>query len=94
MRFTVQCRRLYILYSATCTVRNSKRSFELRVIIWNTTEVPLDEENVFGEKMSDIYVKAWIAGIDKEQQTDVHYRLVECIWEYYLYMIMYFYTQY
>ena len=30
---------------------------ELRVIIWNTTEVVLEEESITGEKMSDIYVK-------------------------------------
>lgn len=30
----------------------------MRVIIWNTTDVKLDDENFFGEKMSDIFVKA------------------------------------
>lgn len=30
---------------------------ELRVIIWNTTDVVLEEESITGEKMSDIYVK-------------------------------------
>jgi len=29
----------------------------LRVIIWNTTDVILEEESITGEKMSDIYVK-------------------------------------
>jgi hypothetical protein len=33
------------------------RAFELRVIIWNTKDVLLDEKNIFGKKMSDIYVK-------------------------------------
>lgn len=33
-------------------------AFELRVIIWNTQEVLLDEDDYFlGEKKSDIYVK-------------------------------------
>ena len=33
-------------------------SFELRVIIWNTDEVVLEDDALFtGEKMSDIYVK-------------------------------------
>ena len=48
--------------------------FELRVIIWNTVEVPLDEVSVLGEAMSDIYVKGWSQGIDEDQATDVHYR--------------------
>ena len=33
-------------------------SWELRVIIWNTDEVVLEDDAFFtGEKMSDIYVK-------------------------------------
>ena len=33
-------------------------SFELRVIIWNTDEVVLEDDAFFsGDKMSDIYVK-------------------------------------
>ncbi|PIK34714.1 putative dysferlin-like [Apostichopus japonicus] len=27
-----------------------------------------------GERMSDIYVKGWLAGLDEKQETDVHYR--------------------
>jgi hypothetical protein len=53
-------------------------SYQLRVIIMNTSDVELDDENfITGEKTSDIYVKAWILGegIDA-QQTDIHYRLV------------------
>ena len=34
------------------------RRKELRVIIWNTTDVLLEEESITGEMMSDIYVKA------------------------------------
>ena len=34
------------------------RRQELRVIIWNTTDVLLEEESITGEMMSDIYVKA------------------------------------
>ena len=48
--------------------------YELRAIIWNTADVELEEESVTGERMSDIFVKGWIAGIDKKQRTDVHYR--------------------
>lgn len=51
-------------------------SYQLRVTVWNTSEVELSDENFLtGEKTSDIYVKAWIIGesIDA-QQTDIHYR--------------------
>lgn len=40
--------------------------YYLRVIIWNTKDVILDEKSITGEDMSDIYVKGW------EQQTDSH----------------------
>jgi hypothetical protein len=34
------------------------QEYELRVIIWNTEDVILDDENVMtGEKTSDIYVR-------------------------------------
>lgn len=33
------------------------RRYELRVIIWNTKDVVLDENNLFGKNMSDIYLK-------------------------------------
>lgn len=33
------------------------RAYELRVIVWNTADVILDEKNVFGKYMTDIYVK-------------------------------------
>ncbi|XP_014219659.1 otoferlin [Copidosoma floridanum] len=46
---------------------------ELRVIIWNTEDVPLvDNQFLTGEKCSDIYVKGWILPEDT-QRTDVHY---------------------
>ena len=48
--------------------------FELRVIIYNTVEVPLIETNILGEPSVDIYVKSWIRGIDQPLQTDVHYK--------------------
>jgi hypothetical protein len=53
-------------------------SYQLRLTIWNTSDVELNDENfVTGEKTSDIYVKAWILGEKEDgQQTDVHYRLV------------------
>jgi len=48
--------------------------FELRIIVWNTKDVILQETSVTGEKMSDIYVKGWINGVNDKQETDVHYR--------------------
>lgn len=33
------------------------RLYELRVTIWNAKDVELNEKNIFGSKMSDIYVK-------------------------------------
>jgi hypothetical protein len=53
-------------------------SYQLRVTIWNTSDVQLDDENLLtGEKTSDIYVKAWVLGEEIDaQQTDIHYRFV------------------
>nr|XP_020466842.1 fer-1-like protein 4 [Monopterus albus] len=49
--------------------------YELRVIIWNTDDVFLDDVNPFtGEPSSDIYVKGWIKGLEGDkQETDVHF---------------------
>ncbi|XP_067936252.1 myoferlin-like isoform X2 [Watersipora subatra] len=52
------------------------KKYQLRVIIWNTTDVILDETNLLGEQMSDIYVKGWLPGTSK-QKTDVHYRSLD-----------------
>ncbi|KAI5932249.1 Fer-1-like protein 6 [Manis javanica] len=51
------------------------KGYELRVTIWNTDDVILEDENIFtGQKSSDIYVKGWIKGLeDDKQETDVHY---------------------
>uniref|UniRef100_A0A8I3N7D1 Fer-1 like family member 6 n=1 Tax=Canis lupus familiaris TaxID=9615 RepID=A0A8I3N7D1_CANLF len=51
------------------------RGYELRVTIWNTEDVILEDENILtGQKSSDIYVKGWIKGLeDDKQETDVHY---------------------
>lgn len=51
--------------------------YMLRVIIWNTSDVILEEVSAMGEAMSDIYVKGWISGIDKQEKTDVHYRSLD-----------------
>ncbi|KAH0521359.1 Myoferlin [Microtus ochrogaster] len=59
------------------TPRKAKKYF-LRVIIWNTKDVILDEKSITGEDMSDIYVKGWISGCeDNKQKTDVHYRSLD-----------------
>ncbi|GAB6022296.1 hypothetical protein CHUAL_006419 [Chamberlinius hualienensis] len=51
------------------------KSYELRIIVWNTDEVLLEDDAFFsGEKMSDIYVKGWIKGPEDTQTTDIHYR--------------------
>uniref|UniRef100_A0A8C0DWT4 Fer-1 like family member 6 n=1 Tax=Balaenoptera musculus TaxID=9771 RepID=A0A8C0DWT4_BALMU len=51
------------------------KGYELRVTIWNTEDVLLEDENIFtGQKSSDIYVKGWLKGLeDDKQETDVHY---------------------
>ncbi|XP_040848382.1 myoferlin isoform X1 [Ochotona curzoniae] len=59
------------------TPRKAKRYY-LRVIIWNTKDVVLDEKSITGEEMSDIYVKGWIPGNEEnKQKTDVHYRSLD-----------------
>uniref|UniRef100_A0A8C6YG32 Myoferlin n=1 Tax=Naja naja TaxID=35670 RepID=A0A8C6YG32_NAJNA len=59
------------------TPRKAKK-YELRVIIWNTKDVILDEKSITGEEMSDIYVKGWMPGHEEyKQKTDVHYRSLD-----------------
>ncbi|XP_056883020.1 dysferlin isoform X2 [Takifugu flavidus] len=56
------------------TPRKAKK-FLLRCIIWNTSDVLLDDVGISGEKMSDIYIKGWLDGHEhNKQKTDVHYR--------------------
>lgn len=55
-------------------------SYVLRCIVWNTSDVILQETSITGEKMSDIYVKGWMGGIEDDvQKTDIHYRFVRSI---------------
>ncbi|ROL41004.1 Myoferlin [Anabarilius grahami] len=57
--------------------RKAKKNF-LRVIVWNTTDVVLDETSITGENMSDVYVKGWMPGMEEnKQKTDVHYRSLD-----------------
>ncbi|XP_072229894.1 myoferlin-like isoform X2 [Leuresthes tenuis] len=59
------------------TPRKAKKYF-LRAVIWNTTDVTLDETSITGEDMSDIYVKGWMPGMEEDKQkTDVHYRSLD-----------------
>ncbi|XP_070697288.1 myoferlin [Pempheris klunzingeri] len=59
------------------TPRKAKKYF-LRAIVWNTTDVTLDETSITGENMSDIYVKGWMPGMEQDKQkTDVHYRSLD-----------------
>lgn len=50
------------------------RSYEVRVIVSNTVDVILNDTNIFGKQMSDLYVKGWLNDVDEAQTTDVHYR--------------------
>ncbi|XP_032358036.1 myoferlin isoform X3 [Etheostoma spectabile] len=59
------------------TPRKPKKYF-LRAVIWNTTDVTLDETSITGERMSDVYVKGWMPGMEEDKQkTDVHYRSLD-----------------
>uniref|UniRef100_A0A3Q3F5M2 Fer-1 like family member 6 n=1 Tax=Kryptolebias marmoratus TaxID=37003 RepID=A0A3Q3F5M2_KRYMA len=51
------------------------KGYELRIIIWNTEDVILEDSNFLtGQQSSDIYVKGWLKGLeDDRQETDVHY---------------------
>uniref|UniRef100_A0A8C8K8N2 C2 domain-containing protein n=1 Tax=Oncorhynchus tshawytscha TaxID=74940 RepID=A0A8C8K8N2_ONCTS len=59
------------------TPRQAKK-YVMRAIVWNTTDVILDETSITGENMSDIYVKGWMPGMEEDKQkTDVHYRSLD-----------------
>ncbi|XP_061089829.1 fer-1-like protein 6 [Conger conger] len=51
------------------------KGYELRIIIWNTEDVILEDSNFLtGQQSSDIYVKGWLKGLEDDgQETDVHY---------------------
>ncbi|XP_062862723.1 fer-1-like protein 6 [Trichomycterus rosablanca] len=51
------------------------KGYELRIIIWNTEDVILEDTNFLtGQQSSDIYVKGWLKGLEDDgQETDVHY---------------------
>ncbi|XP_054441637.1 fer-1-like protein 5 [Pteronotus mesoamericanus] len=48
--------------------------YELRCIIWKTAHVDLKSVSLSNEKMSDIFVKGWLFGLENDmQKTDIHY---------------------
>ncbi|XP_059826412.1 fer-1-like protein 6 isoform X1 [Hypanus sabinus] len=51
------------------------KGYELRIIIWNTEDVTLEDQNIItGQKSSDIYIKGWLKGKEEDKkETDVHY---------------------
>lgn len=52
------------------------KKFQLRVNIYNTEDVILDDVNpLTGERSSDIYIKGYLADKkDEAQKTDTHFR--------------------
>ena len=58
-------------------------SFELRVIIWNTDEVVLEDDAFFsGDKMSDIYVKGsvpFLRSMLKYSCLEIHLRCISSL---------------
>ncbi|KAB1256675.1 Fer-1-like protein 5 [Camelus dromedarius] len=53
---------------------NSGCRYELRCVIWRTAHVDLKRNSLSNEKISDIYVKGWLFGLEKDtQKTDIHY---------------------
>lgn len=60
------------------SIRKPKK-FQLRVIIYNTKEVTLDDYNpVTGERSSDIYIKGYLCDqVNQAQKTDTHYRSLD-----------------
>lgn len=50
--------RVLILHLNACFLISCYDRFELRLIIWNTDEVVLEDDDIFtGEKSSDIFVR-------------------------------------
>lgn len=62
------------IFACVSEKQRAAYSYELRVTIWNTEEVILEDEGITGERTSDIYVKGRLKGPEDEQSTDVHYR--------------------
>ena len=51
------------------------KKYELRIIVWDAKDVVCMEESIMGEKMTDIFVRCFLKGMeDDAEDTDVHYR--------------------
>lgn len=61
-KVSVALRLLVIRWRRVLVYRHRVSMFRhfLRVVVWNTTEVTLDETSITGENMSDIYVKGYV----------------------------------
>ena len=70
-----ESKRLTLPKPVDISIRKPKK-FQLRVIIYNTKEVFLDDRNpLTGEQSSDIYVKGFVCDKQSEsKRTDIHYR--------------------
>ncbi|XP_009078939.1 PREDICTED: myoferlin-like, partial [Acanthisitta chloris] len=54
------------------------KGYELRCVVWNVRDVDLADINLFGQRMSDIYISGWLDGLQEQrQQTDIHYRSLD-----------------
>ncbi|XP_078489340.1 myoferlin [Ciona intestinalis] len=50
----------------------------LKMIVWNCSDIPMMDVSILGDKMTDIYLKGWLSGLEeKQQKTDVHYRSLD-----------------
>ena len=76
--FELETNNLQIPKPVDISERKPKK-FQLRIIIYNTKEVILDDVNpVTGEQTSDIYVKGFLCDkIDEAQKTDTHFRSLD-----------------
>jgi len=53
------------------------KKMDVRMIVYNAYDVPMQETNMAGESMSDVYLKGWLKGTNKKQKTDIHYRCLD-----------------
>lgn len=63
------------IYTVNVKPRKPEK-FQLRVIVWNTDDVVLNDTNFLtGEASSDIFVRSYFIGEgEDDQSTDIHYR--------------------
>ncbi|GAB6020839.1 hypothetical protein CHUAL_003493 [Chamberlinius hualienensis] len=64
-----------LVTNAVDIVPRKPKSYELRCVIYNVYDVILDDRNLIGDRMTDVYVKGWLMGLEsKSQKTDIHHR--------------------